>query len=311
MDKTPEQTLAASAYVLGFALIIGFTDNFVRLMAEETGLWQFHAIRSVMVLILVLAAGRIWGFALRPRNWLRVAARSALHGTALLIYFGALGFMPVAQVAAGLFTAPIFVLLIAWLWQGQPIGPVRIVAVGLGFAGVLLVLGPEAMRGASLAALLPILAGFLYAVGNVATREWCAGESAATLALGFFVALGVMGFAGLAVLTIWPTEAAPGAAGFIQRGWVTPSALFLGVTLLQAVGSLVGVSLLVRAYQIAEASRVSVFEYLNLPAAAMWGWLLWSEVLPPLALLGMALIAGAGALIALRARQSTEQSPTA
>jgi drug/metabolite transporter (DMT)-like permease len=280
--------------VLGFALIIGFTDNFVRLMAEETGLWQFHAVRSVMVVILVLAAGRIWGFDVRPRNWGRVAARSTVHGLALLIYFGALGFMPVAQVAAGLFTAPIFVLLIAWLWQGQPIGPVRIMAVGLGFVGVLLVLGPEALRGASPLALLPILAGFLYAVGNVATREWCAGETAATLALGFFVALGVMGFGGLIVLALWPVEAAPGAAGFIQRGWVAPSALFLGLSFLQAAGSLIGVSLLVRAYQIAEASRV-----------------LWTEVLPPLAMLGMGLIAGAGALIALRARQATEQSPTA
>jgi hypothetical protein len=56
---------------------------------------------------------------------------------------------------------------------------VRIVAVALGFLGVVMVLGPEALAGASLAAALPVVAGALYALGNIATREWCAGESAA------------------------------------------------------------------------------------------------------------------------------------
>jgi drug/metabolite transporter (DMT)-like permease len=48
---------------------------------------------------------------------------------------------------------------------------------------------------------------------------------------------------------------------------------------------------------------VSVFEYATLPASAFWGWVLWSEVLTPLAVAGMVLIAAAGVLIAARARQ--------
>ena len=61
----------------------------------------------------------------------------------------------------------------------------------------------------------------------------------------------------------------------------------------------------------AEASRVSVFEYLNLPLAAFWGWVLWGETLGLWAVLGMGLITLAGAMIALRAHQSAELSPTA
>ncbi len=110
-----------------------------------------------------------------------VVARSAIHGTAMVIYFGALAFLPVAIVAAGLFTAPIFVLLISRFAYGHAIGPVRVAAVGIGFLGVILVLGPSALAGASLAALLRWRRGAMYAMGNIATKEWCAAESAETL----------------------------------------------------------------------------------------------------------------------------------
>jgi drug/metabolite transporter (DMT)-like permease len=56
--------------------------------------------------------------------------------------------------------------------------------------------------------------------------------------------------------------------------------------------------MMIRAYQIASAARVSVFEYLILPASALWGWILWDEVLTPVAGIGMALIAVAGLMIA-------------
>jgi hypothetical protein len=52
------RTLAAAAAVLGFAVIIGFTDNFVRVIASDAGLWQFHAVRTLMALALLAVAAR-------------------------------------------------------------------------------------------------------------------------------------------------------------------------------------------------------------------------------------------------------------
>ncbi|HSF65247.1 MAG TPA: DMT family transporter [Paracoccaceae bacterium] len=308
MQQPPDRTLAAAGLILIYAAVIGFTDNYVRVIAAEGGLWQFHAIRSAMVLALVAVLAVPLGLRLRPRNLRAVTARSGIHASAMVIYFGALAFLPVAQVAAGLFTAPIFVLILSRLVYGHPIGPVRIAAVALGFLGVVMVLGPQAMAGASLAAVLPVAAGALYALGNIATREWCAGESAEVLTAGFFTALGVLGLAGLGVLMLFPLPVADGAAGFVTRGWVWPSGAFLLWTFVQAAGSLVAVVMMVRAYQLAEASRVSVFEYATLPASAFWGWVLWAEVLTPLAVAGMGLIAAAGGLIALRARGARQSS---
>jgi len=302
MLPPPDRTLTAAGMILIYATVIGFGDNFVRVVAAEGGLWQFHATRTAMALGLVALLMRPLGLRLKPVRLGAVVARSTIHGISMLIYFGCLAFLPVAQVAAGLFTAPIFVLLISRFAYGHHIGPVRIAAVGVGFVGVILVLGPSAMSGASLAALLPVAAGALYALGNIATREWCAGESAETLLVAFFVALGGLGLAGLAVLAVVPLAVPEGAAGFVQRGWVWPSGTFLFWTFVQAAGSLLGVGLMIRAYQIAAASRVSVFEYIILPASALWGWLIWGEVLLLSAGVGMGLIALAGGMIALRAR---------
>lgn len=302
VNATKDRTLLAAGLISIYAFIIGFTDNYVRVIADEAGLWQFHFTRSCMTAVLLGLGAVVLGWRIRPRNWRAVVARSAIHGSAMVIYFGALAFLDVALVAAGLFTAPIWVLLISRFAYGHKIGPVRIIAVALGFVGVLLVLGPEAMNGASLAAVLPIVAGALYAMGNIATREWCDGESAQTLLAGFFGALGIIGAVGMLALTFFPLDVPVGTDGFLQRGPVWPSTEFYFWTFVQAAGSLIGVGFMIRAYQVTDAGRASVLEYIILPASAFWTWIVWGKGLEPLAVFGMVLIVAAGTMIALRAR---------
>lgn len=301
---TKDRTLMAAGLITVYAMVIGFTDNYVRVIAEEAGLWQFHFTRTLMAMALLGLAAAMMGLKLRPVRLQAVAARSLIHGCAMVIYFGALAFLDVALVAAGLFTAPIWVLLISRFVYGHAIGPVRIAAVAIGFLGVILVLGPSAMGGASLPALLPVIAGAFYAMGNVATREWCAQESAETMLAGFFTTLGIIGALGMLALWLFPLAVPPGVEGFLQRGPVWPSATFYFWTFVQAAGSLLGVGMMIRAYQITDASKASVLEYIILPASAFWTWILWGKGLEPLAVLGMVLIVVAGSMIALRARQT-------
>ena len=301
MSATKDRTLAAAGLILVYALIIGYTDNYVRVIAAEAGLWQFHFVRTCMAMALLGLFVLIFKRRIRPINLRAVVARSFIHGGAMIIYFGALGFLPVALVAAGLFTAPIFVLLIGALAFGHRISPVQILAVLLGFAGVILVLGPEALSGASMAAILPVFAGILYALGNIATREYCGPESAETLLAGFFMALGVIGAGGMLWLTLWPIDVPSGAEYFLPRGPVMPNADFWFWTFVQAAGSILAVGLMIRAYQITSAHKTSVLEYVILPASALWTYLIWGEALGWLAWAGMALIALAGIIIVLGA----------
>ncbi|MCV2865391.1 DMT family transporter [Albidovulum sediminicola] len=296
------RTLAAAGAILVYALLIGFTDNFVQHIAADGGLWQFHVMRTVMAFALLGLAAVPLRLRLRPRNWRAVGFRSLVHGSAMVVYFGCLAFLPVAVVAAGLFTAPIFVLLISRLAFGIHIGPFRILAVAVGFLGVMMVLGPGGDVAIGPATVLPVAAGALYALGNIATRQWCAKESAETMVAGFFAALGCYGVLGLLVLAVWQPEVPAGTEGFILRGAVWPTASFLIWTFIQAGGSLLGVAMMVKAYQMAEASRVAVFEYVILPASALWTWIIWGELLSARAMAGMVLIFLAGLIIALRGR---------
>lgn len=302
-DALPaNRTLVAAGFILIYAFVIAFTDNFVRQIAEDGGLWQFHATRTTFAGLILAVLALPLGLRLRPRNPRAVLARSLIHGCAMVIYFGCLAFLSVAEVAAGLFTAPIFVLLISRFVYGHRIGPFRILAVAMGFAGAMLVLGIGPGTEVTPALVLPILAGALYATGNIATREWCEGESAETLLLGFFLALGVFGMIGMGVLALWQPAVPGGAEGFVLRGAVWPTGSFILWTFVQASGSLLGVGLMVKAYQIADASRVAVFEYVILPMSALWTWALWGEVIGLKAVIGVLLIFAAGLIIAARSR---------
>ncbi|MFN6977174.1 MAG: EamA family transporter, partial [Gemmobacter sp.] len=166
ITAAPNRTLAAGALVIAYTAVIGFSDNLVRIVAPDYGLWQFHATRSVIVAALILTVAVALGWRVRPRNWRAVAVRSALHGLALLIYFGCLAVVPIAQVVAGIFTAPAFVLIFGRLFFGQALGLGRVLAVATGFAGVVLVVAPQGLDGLRVASLLPLGAGALYALGN-------------------------------------------------------------------------------------------------------------------------------------------------
>jgi drug/metabolite transporter (DMT)-like permease len=296
------RTVAAAAMIGAFALIIGYIDNYVRVIAEEIGLWQFQALRSALMIPLLVAAVPLLGLRLRPVAPRAVLARSLVHAIGMLLYFGALAFLPVAQAVAGLFSAPFFVLLIQRVFYRQRISPFSVAAVALGFLGILLVLGPGAAGGFGPASLLPVAGGAFYALGNIATRAWCARESVATLTVGYMAALGLIGLVGMTAMALLAPEAAAGAEGFLLRGAAWPSATVWFWVAVQSAGSLLGVGLLVRGYQLTEASQASVFEYSVLPAAALWGWLLWGQVPGVAAAAGMGLIVAAGVLIALRRR---------
>ena len=287
----------AAMIVAGMAMI-GFTDNFVRVIAEDAGLWQFHLFRSAMALPLLAAAAWAFGMALRPRRLWAVAARCTVSAVAMLLYFGSLPMMPIAQVGAALFTAPIWVLVFAAVLFGRPIGPRRMLAVGLGFLGVLVMLRPDPAN-LSLVTLMPVAAGALYGLSNLLTREWCAGEPVGALLAGFFGALGIAGALALALLALAPPPAAwVEAAPFLTAGWAPPTGRLLFWCFVQAAGSLVAVGMISKGYQSGETSFLAVFEYFFLVSVSFWAWVIWGETLDLASLVGIALIVAAGLVIA-------------
>jgi drug/metabolite transporter (DMT)-like permease len=116
------------------------------------------------------------------------------------------------------------------------------------------------------------------------------------------VAMALIGAAGVAMLAVFPVEAAPGAAGFALRGWVWPMASVLPWVAVQALGVVGGVFLIIKAYQLGEASYVAVFEYSVMIVAPFTAWLLYGQPIEPAQAVGIALIVSGGAIIAVRSK---------
>lgn len=295
----PPRTLAAIGLALVASAILSFIDNFVGSVAEEAGLWQFQLFRTLFAIPLLLVFGRVAGKPLRPVNPSGLVGRSLFVSLGLLIYFASLGTLPVAQAGAGLFSAPLWVALLTVILFRQPLGWMGGFAVVLGFAGALLLLQPDITSLTALS-LMPLTAGFFYGWGMMLTRHWCADENPVTLALGIFMTIGVVGLIMLGAVTLWPGD------GFMQQPWVAPSARFLWLTLFQAAGAVVAVTLIAQAYRIGSPTVVAVFEYAFLIFACFWAFLLWGVITNLLAWAGIATILISGLLMAYSQKMRTD-----
>lgn len=292
----------AAALVLVSMGLFGLIDNFMRLAAADGGLWQYHLLRSVVALAVLVPLAAVMRISLRPLRPRIVLARTLLNSSAMVIYFGCLGFMPIAQVVAGLFTAPLWTVIFTVVLFGDKVAGRQVFAVILGFAGIIVALHPAAGELTVWTA-LPVLAGGFYGLGNIVTRRWCGAEGTLTLLGAFFAMLGLVGALGLLGLWVWPLPVLPGPDGFITRGWVSPTWVFSAVVVVQGLGSLLGVGLSIRAYQIAPPTFVAVFENTLLVFATVWAVVLWAEWPDRLALTGLAMIAAAGVITAMPDRR--------
>lgn len=297
-----DRPMMAAGIIIVAMFLLGFFDNLVRQIVPDVGLWQFHLFRSIMAICVLTLLAALGMADLRAHRLWAVMVRGGFAALSMLIYFGCLGFLPVGQVAAGLFTAPIWVMLISAVFLGRPIGATRMAAALIGFVGVLIVLNPFA-DGVRLLALVPMIAGILYAIGGIATRQWCEGESAVAMLFCFFLWLGVFGLIGSLILTLGAGAGDQSDPGYLLRGLVWPTGWSWILMLAQAFGSLLGVGLLFRAYQLADAGQVSVYEYSLLPFAAVWSLVMYDEPIRFAAIFGMALIVLSGVVITLRSRE--------
>ena len=284
--------------VTGMA-ILGIIDNFMKFIAVEISLWQFHFVRSLIAVPVIVLFGLLAGWDLKPKRLWPVLGRNMFLTGAMFVYFGCLGFFPIAAVAAGLFTAPVLVMFIDAIWSRRAIGPIRLATAFVGFIGTILVLKPD-VGGLSWANLIPVSAGLMYAIGNVATRKWCEGESAVSLLWSYMFLMLIFGGLGLVYLYFNPGD----PSSYLTRGWVWPSVGVWVWIWLQAVFSLVGIGFIMKAYLIGEVTYVSIFEYSMLIFASIAAWVLFGDRLGPLGFVGIWLIIITGIVISLRSKNT-------
>ncbi|MGH6917733.1 MAG: DMT family transporter [Geminicoccaceae bacterium] len=292
--------------IVAAMMMLSLQDSVVKLLGATYALHQIVLIRSLIatcVTLIVLAATARLDL-LRTRRWPLHLIRGLLLLVTNSAFFLALVAMPIAEAVAMFFVAPLFITLLSALLLGEPVGPRRLFAVLIGFAGVVVMVRP----GSGLfgyVALLPVGAAATYAVMQIMTRRLGTTDSATAMAFSVQIVFIAAGIAmGLAVGDGRFAGSDDPSLDFLLRPWRMPTAedvpLFGLVGLLIAAASV----LLYQAYRVTEAATIAPLEYIALPFAAFWGFLFWGDVPDAVALLGMGLIVGSGVFIILRTERA-------
>jgi len=228
-------------------------------------------------------------------------------------FFVALAVIPLADATALFFAAPLFITLLSIPVLGEKVGAARLSAVVIGFVGVVIMQRPwqsgEALGASRLVLMLPLLAALTYALLQLMTRKLGATTRASALTVyiqGMFILVS-LGFYVVAGDGRFAEGSDNGSVQFLLRAWVWPQpgdrALFIGLGLNSAV---VGYCLS-QAYRLSDAATVAPFEYIGLPLAVFWGWLIWSDFPAWEVWMGMALIVGSGLFVFLREQQKARR----
>ncbi|MDT8345314.1 MAG: DMT family transporter [Thermohalobaculum sp.] len=269
---------------------IRFVLMAVALFAVQDGISK-HLAQSYPVPFFVMF--RYWFFAAfvialaaRSPGGLRAAWRTKMPLTqifrgVLLVFqiwvivtsFDLIGLGPTHAIFA---LHPLVATLLAIPLLGELVGWRRLAAVGVGFLGILVILRPGAGVFEPYA-LIAVGSSCLFAFYSVLTRMVAKADGSARPA---FFYTGVAG--AVAVTAVGPFFWTP----MLATDWA-----WLGVL---SVTGMAGHYCLIRALDATEAVRIQPFIYLQMVFATAMGWTLFGELFDPVALVGMAMIIGAG-----------------
>lgn len=285
MENTRGAVLMVAA-MLAFAI----EDMFIKKLAEAgVPLGQ-------IILYLGLGGGLAFALVVRARGEVLVS-RALLKRNVMLRnageIVGTLGFVaaitltPISSASAIFQANPLAVTLGAALFLGAPVGWRRWTAIGVGFAGVLLIVRPGA-ADFDPASIFAVIAVFGLATRDLATRTVGPEVSSMQLSAWGFAMLVPAG-----LFMFWLTGAAP--IVFLPWHWAYISAALLC--------ALIGYYAIVAATRIGEIAFVTSFRYSRLVFALIIGAIFFGERPDLMTLAGAALIVGSGLYTLLRERR--------
>lgn len=269
--------LLAAAWMMGAVAAFTLMAVAGRMVRDQLDTFEILAFRSligVAIIAVVLSLRGGWGALSLRRPGLHLT-RNVTHFVAQNLWFHALFTIPLAQVFALEFTAPLWVLILAPFLLGERLTRVRALSAASGFAGILIIVRPGA-AGISAGVGAAALAAVGFALTYICTKKLTAVATAACILWWMSVMQAVMGLA------------CAGLDGHIAlpSGAAVPWVLVLGATGLGAHYCIA------RALQLAPATVVMPFDFLRLPVIAVVGLLLYGEPV------GLALVAGSALILA-------------
>lgn len=209
-------------------------------------------------------------------------ARGAVHAVGLVLWFTALPHIPLADTTAIGFTGPIFIMLGAYLFFHETMRWERWLASMIGFAGVMIVVGPQLSGSAGIYNLLMLASSPVFAASFLMTKALTRYERVEVIV--FWQALSVTLFSLPMAWWVWQSPSPWQWFGFLIAG-------FLGVA---------GHYSVTRGFAIADISSTQSVKFLDLVWAASMGWLFFGDLPTQSTLIGGVVISASTIWIAHR-----------
>ncbi len=282
--------------VLAMAMMLT-SDTVVKALSDEMPLFQIIFIRHLLMTAgLAALAVRDGALQVRPtgREKRLLGLRTLGECGAICFYMFALSMMPIGTATAIFQLQPLGVTLAAAIFLAQPIGPRRLVAIAIGFSGVLLIARPGSD------AFGPGATFVLAAVSSVCLRDICTRLLGASLPATLMAALGS---AALLVLSF--------AVMLVRGDWVAVSLPQFGLILAGASFLLVGYTAIVLAMRFGDVAVISPFRYISLVFGILYGFLFFGEIPEPAMLAGALIIVSTGIYTFLRERMAHKRRQAA
>ncbi|MBT7956414.1 MAG: DMT family transporter [Rhodospirillaceae bacterium] len=219
--------------------------------------------------------------ALLPDRWFGQIIRSAFVTVGVGLYYWAINFIHIADATAMVFVAPLLVTALSPWVLGEPLGSRRIIAVAIGFLGVLVILRPT-MEGDRTGYFIALISGVFLAAFYMSNRKLA--DSTPILASAFYTS-----FIGMILLI-----------PFLSFYWVMPK--MDDVTILLSFASLatIGQILMVGSFSFAAANIIAPFVYTQIIWATSVGYVLFGALPDQWSWTGIAIVAATGVYIAIR-----------
>jgi len=307
MNKISANIQGVGFLVLGM-LIFSLQDIAVKWIGGDYPVLEIVTFRSLIALPLTLLFYRFEGGRGLPTTQQHKLEyiRGLFYFLSYTTHFMGLAALPLAEIAAIKFSAPLMITFLSVVILGETVGPRRWLALLVGFMGVLLIVRPG-LATFNMGSIFILISVLFYALAAMLTRKLQTTDSSATMAyyssLVYLMATFILAPPTIFVGDI--PDAHPSIA-FLFHTWAMPSLLdwviMSGLGLVWAGG----MYCLARAYSLALASIVAPFEYIALPINIMWGFAIWHEIPTLATLAGAFLTLSSGMYILYRERR--EQS---
>tara|TARA_B100000287_G_scaffold210878_1_gene199075 strand:+ start:318 stop:1193 length:876 start_codon:yes stop_codon:yes gene_type:complete len=281
----------AVAWMLFASFSFGSMNALVKWTSAEVDVWTTVFVRSFVIAFAIYIIARVGKVDLVVHDRKNMAFRCLTGLAAMILYFSALGLIPIGQAVTLQYTNPLFVALLSGFFLSERVHPQVWALAMVSFLGIILIVSPD-LRTIEKDALLALGSGFFAGVAYLYVRRLRATEEALSIVF-WFAAFSV-------AATVLP--AIPGLASINSDPILILALVGIGV------GAGAGQVGLTYAFHRANAAWVSAFSYLTVIVATAYGYLLFDEILDTRDIIGGMMIVCSGIFLSITQTGSTDDS---